>query len=144
MELKNHLLQTVSCFQLLQAWQSSQLPRAAKRQWSLLPALPIRSPTRSGWQMRKEGAGGKRASPPICSLCHSPREACRGSQAQTPSALTGSLPQLRCFSGQEQPRRCQVGKTQFCLCYLFRSLVTALALMEDEHLPLLFLYLSII
>lgn len=52
-----------------------------------------------------------------------------------------SQPQRRCFSERERLRHYQIGKIQLCLCFLFRTLVTALALKEDEHLPLLCLYL---
>lgn len=65
MELKNHPLKWLVVFGSSRHRQSSQPPqaagqqatRASKRAKSLLPTLPVQSPTRSGWQMLKEGAG---------------------------------------------------------------------------------------
>ncbi|KAK4822272.1 hypothetical protein QYF61_012347 [Mycteria americana] len=64
---------------------------------------------------------GDPASVPGCCRCHNPREASHGSQAQTPRALAGSLPQPHCASEQEQLRRRQAGKIKFCLYKLSLS-----------------------
>lgn len=89
--------------------------------------------------MLKEGAGGACSSPQLSTPQYT-----GSSQAQTSTAPASSLSQPCHFSQMEQLRHCQIGKVQFCPCYLFRSLVTALPLTKDEHLLLLYLYFSVI